>query len=279
MLAIVAGTGRLPGALSENLTLLGKDHILCEIDGFEIENPCDAPVIRFRVEQLAHFFTTLKDRKVEEVVFAGAIHRPKIDPTAFDPETLKLAPKFLAAMQGGDDMILRVVLSLFEDAGFTIRAAHEVAPDLLPMPGVLTNVSPDTKDKTDAARAAEVTATLGVADVGQGCVVQQGQVLACETLPGTDWMLAQLANAPFSARPDPSKGAGVFFKAPKPGQDRRVDLPIIGPATVDAVAAAGLGGLVLEAGGVMIMEADVAIEKANTAGLFIWVRDKTTETA
>ncbi|MBS9716178.1 LpxI family protein [Pseudohalocynthiibacter aestuariivivens] len=279
MLAIIAGTGRLPGALSEKLTLAGKDYILCEIEGFEIENPCGAPVIRFRVEQLARFFATLKDKKVQEVVFAGAIHRPRIDPTAFDPETLKLAPKFLAAMQGGDDTILRVVLSLFEDAGFTIRAAHEVSPDLLPATGVLTNVVPDEKDTADAARAAEVTAALGAADVGQGCVVQQGLVLACETLPGTDWMLAQLANAPFLARPDRSKGAGVFFKAPKPDQDRRVDLPIVGPVTIDAVSAAGLGGLVLEAGGVMIMEADVAIEKANAAGLFIWVRDNTTETA
>ena len=66
----------------------------------------------------------------------------------------------------------------------------------------------------------------------------------------------------------------MFFKAPKPTQDRRADLPIIGPDTVDAVAAAGLTGIILEAGGVMVLHLDRVVAACEARGLFLWVRER-----
>ena len=65
----------------------------------------------------------------------------------------------------------------------------------------------------------------------------------------------------------------MLFKAPKPGQDRRVDLPAIGPGTLEGAAAAGLAGVAVEAGGVMILGFAATVAAADAAGLFLWARE------
>jgi hypothetical protein len=99
--------------------------------------------------------------------------------------------------------------------------------------------------------------------------VAGGLCLGVEALPGTDVMLAQIAALPEALRP---KRRGVFYKAAKPGQDRRVDLPTIGPATLRAVAAAGLAGLAFQAGSVICLDLPQMQAVAAETGLFLWAR-------
>ena len=141
----------------------------------------------------------------------------------------------------------------------------------MPGAGVLAGEVTDA-DRRDADRAAAIVAALGAVDVGQGCVVQQGLCLAVEALPGTDAMLAGVAALPAGLRPDPARGQGLVYKAPKPGQDRRVDLPALGPQTVARAAAAGLGGIAWEAGGVILIDRAAMVDAAQAAGLFLWAR-------
>jgi DUF1009 family protein len=61
----------------------------------------------------------------------------------------------------------------------------------------------------------------------------------------------------------------LLIKAPKPGQDRRFDLPSIGPRTVENVAKAGLAGIAVSAGSTIIAEAAETIAAADRAGIFI----------
>jgi DUF1009 family protein len=61
---------------------------------------------------------------------------------------------------------------------------------------------------------------------------------------------------------------GVLVKAPKPGQDRRFDLPAIGPRTIDNIARAGLAGLAVAAGSVIVAEPDKVSAAADDAGIF-----------
>jgi DUF1009 family protein len=107
--------------------------------------------------------------------------------------------------------------------------------------------------------------------VGQGAVVAQGLCLGVEALPGTDALLAQVAGIG-ALRPDPARGRGLIYKATKPGQDRRIDLPTIGPETLRAAAAAGLGGVAFEAGSVICLDLDRMQRLASELGLFLWAR-------
>lgn len=261
MRALFAGIGGLPAAI---VARLPDPPVIFVMDGF----PPDGltPDITFRLEHLGTLIQGLTKRGVTEVCFAGGVSRPPIDPGQIDAATLPLVPVLQQAMAQGDDGALRGLLKVFEDAGLHIRGAHHYVPDLLPSAGSLTNATPTDAHRRDAQRGASVVAAMAVADVGQACVVHRRQALAIEGIFGTDWMLASLA-----ARPD-GRG-GILFKAPKPGQDLRVDMPMIGPDTVQGVAEAGLDGIVIEAGGVMVLDQDRVIAECNRLGLFLWVRE------
>ena len=145
-----------------------------------------------------------------------------------------------------------MVAGIFEAEGFAVRAPHEILTDLVAPAGVLTRTEPGTADRRDAERAAHIVAALGAADVGQAAVVAGGICLGLESIQGTDSLLEFVARTAAEVRPAGARG--VLFKGPKPGQDRRMDLPAIGPGTIEGAAAAGLAGVVVEADGVMILE-------------------------
>lgn len=269
--ALIAGQGGLPVALAAALRESGTAFLVAELDGF----PCAIPgaeALRFRVERLVPFLEALAARGVARVAFAGALRRPTLDPELIDARSATLVPRLVAALRSGDDALLREVIAIFEDWDFEVVGAHTLAPDLVPGAGFLAGTATEA-DRADASRAAAIVGEIGRLDIGQGAVVAQGLCLAVETLPGTDAMLDFVAVHADRLRPDPKGARGVFYKAPKPGQDRRIDLPVIGPQTIGKVAAAGLAGIAWEAGGVILLERAAVVAAAQAAGLFLWARE------
>jgi len=261
MLALIAGTGALPGELAAQLD---APPLVCALEGF---GPDALTVdVWFRLETLGTLLAVLRDNGVGRICMAGAIGRPVIDPGAIDAATRPLVPVLQQAMASGDDAALRAAIAVFEQAGMQVSAAHEIAPDLLLPAGVPSTAQPGDSERADATRGAEIVNAMAAADIGQACVVQHHQALAVEGAYGTDWMLRSL-----TTRPD--AGGGVLFKAPKPGQDRRVDLPTIGPDTITAACAAGLSGVVIEAGGVIVLDLPGVLAECNRLGLFLWLRE------
>jgi DUF1009 family protein len=293
VLALIAGQGALPALVRT----ARPDAVICELEGYPAGL---GPARRFRVERLGSFIEELGRTGVTEICLAGRVGRPRLDPALVDAATMPLVPRMMAAMQQGDDAALRTVLGFFEEAGFAVRAAQEIVPEVLPPEGVPTKAQPGAAAERDAARAVAAHRALGAADIGQALVVAEGQVIAVEAQPGTDWMLASLLSRggerlptggflddPFGVAADmvggpavsPRRGrdpalppGGLLYKAPKPGQDLRVDLPAIGPETVRGAAASGLEGIVIEAGGVMVFDRAATVAAADAAGLFLWVR-------
>lgn len=262
MLALIAGTGELP---EEIVARLPERPYICAMQPFLPERlEVDRP---FLLEHLGTLVAELCERGVSNVCLAGAVGRPPIDPGRIDAATAPLVPVLQQAIMSGDDGALRAVIGIFEGAGLTVQAAHEIAPDLLPPLGTLTDAQPSDGDLTDAARGAGIVRAMSAADVGQAVVVHKGQALAIEGIFGTGWMLQSL-----SQRPD--AGGGILFKAPKPDQDRRADLPTIGPDTVTAAVAAGLSGIVIEKGGVIVLDRDRVLAECTRLGLFLTVRER-----
>lgn len=290
MLALIAGTGDLPPAL---VARLPARPLICAMRGFR---PSVTPDITFRIEHLGSFLEDLRTRGVTEICMAGAVKRPPVDPAEIDAATVPLVPRIQSAITQGDDRALRTIIGIFEENGLFVRAAHELAPDLLPEAGALTQYAVEPHTASDAVLAEQTVAAMGARDVGQACLVRRGQVLAREGQDGTDAMLARFApsddpvwgmvdsvgdllggaaewlSGP-QGTPVDARGA-ILFKAPKPNQDRRADLPVIGPATAKLAADADLAGIVIEAGGVMVLQLDEVVRTLNAAGLFLWVRPK-----
>ncbi|MGV8987432.1 MAG: LpxI family protein [Cypionkella sp.] len=266
-LALIVGRGALPLALVQALDAASELRpYVCALDGFLPDGL--TPDLIFRIERLVPFLRHLDERGITRVSFAGAVSRPRLDPSLFDAATAQLVPQLMMAFEGGDDATLRAILALFEDSGFAVEGIETLAPQLLPEAGVLAGKI-TSQAEADATRAAEIVAALGAADVGQGAVVSGGLCLAVEALPGTDVMLAQVAALPEALRP---AGQGLAYKAAKPSQDRRVDLPTIGLTTLHGVAAAGLSGLAFQAGSVICLDLAQMQAEAERLGVFLWAR-------
>jgi UDP-2,3-diacylglucosamine hydrolase len=260
-IAIIAGSGALPAALATQL----DNPLICALEGFAPEGLSIDQT--FRVERLALFLNLLEDHGVSRVTFAGAVQRPRLDPSLFDPQTAQMVPRLLAAMQAGDDATLREVIAIFEESGFEVVGVDSIAPDLLPVAGLYAGEITAAIEQ-DATRAEAIVNALGAVDVGQGCVVASGLCLAVEALPGTDAMLAQVAQIAPALRPT----GGLFYKSSKPGQDRRIDLPSLGKATVTRAADAGLAGIAWQAGSVICLDLAAMQAEAQARGLFLWAR-------
>jgi DUF1009 family protein len=100
-------------------------------------------------------------------------------------------------------------------------------------------------------------------------VVAYRNVLAIEAADGTDEMLAHIAALRASGRISTARGVGVLVKAPKPGQDRRLDMPSIGPRTIESIARAGLAGIAVVGGETIIAEPARVAAEADAAGVFV----------
>ncbi len=193
----------------------------------------------------------------------GPVRRPSLLDLRPDAEGTRILARVGRAIFAGDDGLLAAVIKVFAEEGFAVIGAHEVLGEVLAPSGVLTRARPDAQAMADIARGVAVARVLGAADVGQGCIVQQGLVLAVEAIEGTDAMLERAA----SLRRDGF--GGVLVKLMKPGQDRRADMPTIGPETVRNAAAAGLRGLAFEARATILADRDACLAAADAAGLFM----------
>jgi len=269
-LAIVAGSGELPRRLAEARAEAGLPYFLVVFPG------CDEPWMRDHPHQCHEFeragrlFAALRRAGVEAVVFAGAMNRPRLRPWRADWTALGLLGRALRLMAQGDDAMLRGFGAVFEARGLRLISPAEVLGEALTLPpGPLGRNAPSPDDLADAARAAAIVRALGPLDVGQGAVVARGLCLAVEAIEGTDLMLARVAALPPERRNAAPPPSGVLYKGPKPGQDRRFDLPAIGPATVEAAARAGLRGIVAAAGETQLIDAATTREAADRLGLFV----------
>lgn len=291
MLALITGAGDLPAAVA---AARPTPPLVATMHGFHPNGLTADPDLIWRVERLATLCERLRAKGVTEVCICGAVQRPEVDERLLDEINRPQFERMRDAMRDkGDDGALRAFMSIFEDAGLTVRAAHDVAPSLLPEPGVLSQCQPPSSAEPDAQKGDVVSVEQGMSDLGQSCVIREGRVVAREDRRGTDAMLADLSlsledgNVLGPARDGiedlvgvasdwltgkPADREGMFYKAPKPGQDRRADLPVVGPDTVDAVAQAGLAGLTIAAGGVMVLHLDQVIARCDAMGLYLWVR-------
>ena len=262
MLALLAGGGTLARDVA---AAAQGDLLVCAPEGTEPEGL--SVQLRYRFERLVPFLRELRARGVTRAVLAGVVHRPKLEMTALDLRTAALIPRMLKGMRGGDDATLRAAISLLEEYGIAVVGIGDVAPGLLAAEGPLSARAPTAAERADAARARAILDALAPVDVAQACVVAEQLCLALEGLYGTDALLDFVAlNRP--AR-HPRKG-GVLVKRAKRGQDLRVDLPTIGPATIDRVVAAGLTAVAVQAGASVLLERAELRRRADAAGLAIW---------
>ncbi|MFT6773217.1 MAG: DUF1009 family protein [Paracoccaceae bacterium] len=267
-LGLITGTGALPRLIAEDRAARGARTMVIRFEGIDAPWAEAHPHADVPFEKPGRLFAALRGAGCDRICFAGAMTRPRLNPLRFDVKALRLAPRALALLTRGDDEMLRGFAAMLEAEGLTMVAAQDLLATLMAPAGVLSARAPTEIDRQDAARAQLIVAALGAVDVGQAAVVAGGLCLGVEAIAGTDALLDQVATVPAHLRPEGR--AGVLFKGPKPGQDRRMDMPALGPETLRRAAAAGLSGVCVAAGGAILLgRADMTAE-ADRLGLSLW---------
>lgn len=265
-LGVVAAGGAIPIAVCEAARKNG-----IEVHVAAIKGVADPEIERFphswvRLGELGSLLNSLKTAKCQEIVIVGAIKRPDLWSVGVDFGFIWHLPTILSLTRGGDDSLLKRVVRFFEGQGFKVRGAHEIAPELLAPSGAFGRLSPNEESQGDIERGFALLKALSPFDVGQGAVVGRGHVLAVEAAEGTDEMLKRCETL---QQWGGKKRTGVLVKAPKWNQELRVDMPVIGPRTVELAASAGLAGIAVASGRVMIANQAEMIALADRHEIFV----------
>lgn len=264
-LGVIAGGGELPQRIVAACRDSGRPVFIAAIKGACLpETVADAPHVWLEMGAVGKMVEAFKQAQCRDVVMAGPVPRPDFRNIKPDWQGVKLLPKVVRAAIQGDDAIIKAVVQFIEAQGFSVVGAEDVVTGLLAEPGALGRIEPGEIDLADIERGVQVARALGASDVGQAVVVRDGVVLGVEAVEGTNQLLERCG-----ALAPPGQG-GVLVKLPKPSQERRVDLPTIGAATIAKAVAARLHGIAVEAHGALILDRAEVVREADAAGIFVF---------
>lgn len=262
-LALIAGGGDIPALIRDACRAEGRPLFVAALNGF-----CDPATVAgtehewFDLPQVGRLLKAMKAAGAVEVCLSGSVTKPDFSQLKPDWRGALLLPKLLKAAMQGDDAILRVVVETFEQEGFLVVGSDSLVRDLLVAERQYSRLAPAGAALADMRTAIDAARALGIADRGQAAVAAGGSVVGLEDDAGTDALLARMAALP-AAR------GGVLAKCAKPQQDRRVDLPTIGVATIEHAAAAGLAGIAVEASAALLVDPTATAAAADRLGLFV----------
>jgi DUF1009 family protein len=269
-LGVICGAGELPVAVAQAAREAGRDVFLVGILGLASEP--DLSEFDHGIAGIGEFgkiVRLLKEAKCSDVTFAGKVPRPKFSEVRLDARGALALPGIVSAARHGDDVLMRTILEYFEKDGFRVIGTEDAARQLLAPKGIMGSVSPNEQDLADISKALAVVRAMGAHDIGQAAIVCEGVVLTVEAAEGTDAMIERAALLPEALRGTDKARRGVLLKAPKPSQERRMDLPVIGRKTLKLAKAAGLRGIAVEADGALILHRSALTAEADKSGIFL----------
>jgi DUF1009 family protein len=263
-IGILAGGGGLPLAIADSVVARGGSvHIVA------LKGEAEVGIERFPHTwvdwgEIQRILTTLRSAGGGTVVIAGSVRRPDPWKVRFDWGVVKVLPMLVDMMTGGDNALLTQIVQFFEANGIAVRGVHEVAEELVAGAGPVGERAMSDADAGEVRFGFAVSQALGSFDVGQAVVVADRRVLAIEGAEGTDAMLERT-----HAFVRKCGHSGILVKRPKPDQELRVDMPVVGPQTIEKAARAGLAGIAIEAGRVLVLERTHVARIANRLGCFV----------
>ena len=257
--ALIAGRGNYPLITAAAIRATGVPLRLIAMDD-ETEPSLLASFpekerVTLNVGQVGKMLDTLKDFGAGYAVMAGQV-KPKKLFHGLVPD-LKAAAILFSLKRRNAETIFGAIATEIEKVGVTLLDARAFIDDQLATSGAMTGkLGTDDEYLQHGITIAREIARL---DIGQGCVVRKGTVLAVEAFEGTDAMLRRAG----TFKTDET----LFVKTVKARQDFRFDVPVFGLRTLETMNEAGLKAAALEAGKVIILEKPAVLKQAKAWGI------------
>jgi UDP-2,3-diacylglucosamine hydrolase len=259
---LIAGNGRFPFLVLEAARSQGIDMAVIALR--EEASPELAEIVSrlhwVSLGELSKTIDLLHEEGVTHAVMAGQVKHNKIF-SAIRPDW-KLAKLLFSLPRKNTDSLIGAVAKVLEDEGIHLVDSTSFLRPLLPEPGVLTRRAPDAHEAADIAYGREIARKIAGLDLGQTVVIGDLACVAVEAMEGTDETIERAGRL--------AGGSGlVVVKVPKPRQDMRFDVPVVGLKTVEAMTGAKATALAIEAGRTLLFDRAKLIEAADAAGIAI----------
>jgi DUF1009 family protein len=263
-LGLIAGNGRFPFLVLDaarraghEVTIIAfKEEAFPDLEAVAARAPV-APVHRVSLGQMGTWMRLLKEAGVTQAVMAGQVKHTKLF-SDIVPDLTALS--VLRRLKGKNtDAIIAAVAGVLKEQGITLIDSTSFLEPLLAREGVLTHRRPTEDESRDLEFGYRVADSIAGLDVGQTIAVKSSAVVAVEAMEGTDAVIARAGQL---------AGSGVcIVKVAKPQQDMRFDVPVVGVATIEAMAAAGATVLSVDAGKTLMIDGEAIIQAADESGI------------
>ena len=262
-IAILAGKGAYPSLLKDRLDTAGIPNALMAFEGETApelwERFDDSQRACANVGQLGHLLKNLKKVGARYAIMAGQITPKKLF-KGMKPD-LKAILVLATLKRKNAETIFGAIADQLQKIGVDMLDARSFLDDSLAPKGFFCGANMKNILPEHIEHAMHIARECARLDIGQGCVVSRGTVLAVEAFEGTDAMLERAAT--FGAKDC------IFAKTVKPNQDYRFDVPVIGERTMRKLAAADIKNVVVEADKVIVLEKDKVKKLAEENGIRI----------
>ena len=263
---LIAGDGSFPLEVAKSISQKNKEIFIIAIKGSASKDIERYPHLWIRIGQIGKAIRALKENNCKELILIGGVKKPNVWLLRPDFGALKLFFKLIILPIKGDASILKTLLNFLEkDNKFKVVGAEKYIPYLLMSKGLIAGEKINEQANIDIDIAVENCKNIGSKDIGQACVVVNGQIIASEDSSGTDKMLRGIISKEIKFNNE-----GVLVKLAKPIQDRRVDLPAIGMQTIKLAKEIGLCGIAIEEKSSFISNKERVIKFANKNNIFIF---------
>ena len=273
-LGLIAGNGRFPflvldaaRAQGHTVTIVAvKEEAFRELDDAAARHT--AAIHWISLGQLGRCLDLLQAAGVTHAVMAGQVKHTKIFSGGIVPDAAFLRVLARLAAKNTDGLIGAVADEL-RRRGVDVMDSTALLEPLLARSGVLTGRTPTAEELDDLEFGYRMADAIAGLDIGQTIAVKSLAVVAVEAMEGTDEVIRRAGRL---------AGLGVrIVKVAKPQQDMRFDVPVIGAATIRAMAAAGASVLSIDAGRALMLDGAAIVAQADAAGIVVIgrARDRT----
>jgi DUF1009 family protein len=265
-LGLIAGDGDLPHLLLRHCNRKGIQVFAILLQPFA--QSCDFAGVEFEEMEIGHVGKAIKflqKNKVEDIIFAGGIRKPSLNFLRMDLKGLELVKNLLRQRIRGDGQLTQVIIDFFTHQGFKVLAVDEVLRDLKLHKGVNGRIRCGRDYLKDIQLGVEYLQQANVFDIGQAVVVQQKTLLGVECVEGTTELINRLEKFKFASGRLP-----VLVKIKKPQQPREMDLPTIGPDTLQQSHRSGFAGIAVDHRNCLVVNREIMLEEADRLGLFVY---------
>jgi DUF1009 family protein len=260
--ALIAGRGLYPAITAAAIRAAGVPLRLIAMDDETepglVASFSEQERVSLNVGQIGRMLDALKDFGAGYALMAGQV-KPKKLFHGLTPD-LKAAAILFRLKRRNAETIFGAIAEEIEKIGVTLLDARAFIDAEMATAGNMSGVKLPT-DTEYLEHGIHIAREMARLDVGQGCVVRKGTVLAVEAFEGTDAMLKRAG----TFKTDET----LFVKTVKGRQDFRFDVPVFGRRTLETMKEAGITAAALEAGKVIILEKPAVLKEAKALGIAI----------